>query len=154
MTPATASTFELKLMGLQRTAAGFCIALLLVAGLVSVPTSCVCGAGIAHGHSLFILRGHHHGPDGAVFGTAPIPDEHQHHDHHGHHAKESPSVESQAQIAGRIMHSSDRVVIAIPVLDASASTWQRVTYAPYSETANGSHVVLPEPPPPQQLQTS
>lgn len=153
MTPSTASTFEMQLMNLQRTAAGFCIALLLVAGLVSVPTSCDCGAGIAHGHSLFILSGHHHGSAGAVFGAEPDPHGHHHDGNDGHNAKETPSVEAPAQLMGRIMHSSDRVAVSIPLSNVMSSSWQRVTYPTYSEVTSEGQAILPEAPPPQQLWT-
>lgn len=135
---------EDHLMRIQRSAAGLCVALLLVAGLVSVPTSCDCGAGVPHGHSLFILAGHHHSSQGAIFGSQSGPVDHE----HGHHTQESPSVEPQ--LMGRIMHSADRVAVAMPLFEATASTWQRISHQPYSELAADGRTVSPEPPPPRQ----
>jgi len=34
----------------------------LVAGMLSFPTTCQCGADQPHSHSIFEMRGHHHGP--------------------------------------------------------------------------------------------
>lgn len=40
--------------------------LILVAGLLSIPSTCTCGAEFVHAHSLFLLAGHHHALDGKI----------------------------------------------------------------------------------------
>lgn len=144
MTPAASATFETRVGGLQRSFVGVCIAFLLIGGLVSMPTSCDCGAGVSHGHSLFILAGHHHAADGVNFGAADDT-----HGHHQHHVESSAS--SGPQLMGRIMHSADRVAIAIPQFDETASGWQRVVYPPYTDIPGSGHVVVPDAPPPQHV---
>lgn len=127
-------------MHFQRSAAGVCIALLLVGGLISMPTSCDCGAGIAHGHSLFILAGHHHGSDGAVFGHRD-----DHDGHHHHH--ESPTLEPQ--FAGSINHASSRVAVALPQQMIAARSWQRIGYPRMNREFAAGQTVSPEAPPPR-----
>ena len=143
MTPAAAATFDTRMGGLQRSFVGICIAFLLIGGLVSMPTSCDCGAGVPHGHSLFILAGHHHAADGDTFGT-----EDNTHNGHQHHTESSASV--GPQLMGRIMHNADRVAIAIPQFDVMATTWQRVAYLSFTDIPGSGHVVAPDAPPPQQ----
>lgn len=129
-------------MRFQQSVAGICLALLLVGGLVSMPTSCDCGAGIPHGHSLFILGGHYHSAEGAVFGAAE--DEMEHHQHHNH---ESPSIEPQ--FAGTINHASDRVAVDLPAWLVTETNWQRISYPhDVGQQATGRDV-LPDLLPPQ-----
>ncbi len=55
MSSRFSSAFGLRLFG------GAFIPLLAVAGLLLTPVSCMCGASVPHGHSLFQLPYHHHG---------------------------------------------------------------------------------------------
>lgn len=110
-----------------------------------MPTTCDCGAGVPHGHSLFILQGHHHGPDGAVFGATDA----EHHGHHQHNYHDEYSPATGPQLDGRITHNADRVVLTMPQLDEDAGTWQRIRYADSERTLRGGRVDTPEPPPPR-----
>jgi hypothetical protein len=143
MTPATATPFEMAIANLHRSLAGLCVALLLAGGLVSVPTSCDCGAGVAHGHSLFVLSGHHHGSENVVWGRQD--DDHDHHQH----MQEAPAIEPQ--LMGRINHASDRVAISMPAGVISSSTWQRVKHRPLTDHPGSGHIVSPDIPPPRRI---
>jgi hypothetical protein len=48
---------------LRAFASSLALPILLTAGLATAPTTCLCGAGVPHTHSLFQLPGHHHRPD-------------------------------------------------------------------------------------------
>ena len=134
----------MKFANLHRSLTGLCVALLLVGGLVSVPTSCDCGAGVAHGHSLFVLSGHHHGSVNVVFGSQ--------NDDHDHHLNGSPSVEPQ--LMGRINHASDRVAIALPVGELTAAAWQRVKHKPATDLPGSGRFLTPGVPPPRSIDST
>jgi hypothetical protein len=53
----------------ERSAANALIVLLVLLGLLSVPTSCTCGATVAHAHSLFLIPYDHHSHDGQELDT-------------------------------------------------------------------------------------
>ena len=50
------------LIVVTRLAAGtVLVPLALVAGMITIPTTCQCGADYPHAHALFGIAGHHHG---------------------------------------------------------------------------------------------
>lgn len=131
-------------MHFHRSVAGIFLALMLVGGLVSMPTNCDCGAGIAHSHSLFILGGHYHGTEGAVFGASDDEMEHHHHHHF-----ESPSTDPH--FAGTINHASDRVAADLPAYLTTATSWERVSYPQDDVELADGRVVPPDHGPPRTV---
>lgn len=130
--------------GFQRSIAGVWVALLLVGGLVLVPTACECGAGISHGHSLFTLRGHHHAPDGwYAYQDSAGPLDHQ------SHLVES-ATSSGPQLAGKVAHGSDRFSLALVTALTTSDVSQRISYPGASTTLGAGWSDAPGSPPPQQ----
>lgn len=111
--------------------------------------SCACGAGVPHGHSLFILGGHYHGAEQVYFNAGAGEKDNQHHGH-----KVDASSASGPQLAGRIMHSADRVAVALPLSVLSGESWQRfVQPVTISELDEGRIDTLESPPPKSAFQT-
>ncbi len=146
MTPAPSSQPILNPAQLQRSFVGVCIALLLVGGLISVPSTCHCGARVAHGHSLFILPGHHHVPDGS----------HVHVDHGESHDRQRHTVEtatnSGPQLTGKVAHGSDRLAVALTSVLAGSNEWQSFNYPASADELGSGWLDAPDAPPPQHHQ--
>ena len=83
--------------GLVRS--GF-IPLLLVGGLLMAPVSCMCGASVPHGHSLFQLPQHNHASDG-----------------HDDHAESPDSPDHRAHSSATFEHQPHPLMSADPECD-------------------------------------
>jgi hypothetical protein len=142
MMASAPTPYEHRLLRFHQSLAGICLALMLVTGLVSMPTNCDCGAGIPHGHSLFILGGHYHGAAGAVF-RAPADEM----DHHHHHNAETPQAEPT--FSGQVNHASSRVAADLPTFLLFAPTWERLVYPHDRVEFAGGRVVPPDHQPPR-----
>lgn len=144
MIPALRSQSTLSMARIQRSFIGVWVAMLLVGGLVSVPTTCECGAGIAHGHSLFILPGHNHTPHG------------QQHEGHGagpdttQHFHVETMTHGGPQLAEQVIHGSDRIAVAIATGLATSNSWQRFRYPDTAIDPGDGRNDTPDAPPPQQ----
>lgn len=145
MTPDSTSQSMAYAARFQRSIAGVCVALLVVLGLVSVPATCECGAGIAHGHSIFTLPGHHHASDGT----------HMNMDHAGPSVNEHHSIEkatnSGPQLAGKVAHGSDRLSVALAAALTLSDAWQRISYPGTVDDPGNGWSDAPDAPPPQEL---
>lgn len=126
---------------LRSSAASVLVLPLIVAGLLSSPTSCLCGADVPHSHSLFTLRGHHHGRG----------HDSSHHRHAGEHETTDTNINQQGpQLRAPVTSSLGSNVAAFVGFMAAASHTNVIDrkQAWPSARLNDGQVITPESPPP------
>lgn len=134
-----------RMMRFQQSFVGLCVVLLLVGGMVSVPATCDCGAGISHGHSLFTLPGHHHGPEGwqVDAGHADTSGDQSH--------TVGIAAHSGPQIAGKVAHGADGFSVALANTLTGADIWTPFSYPGDAVWMGSGWLDIPDAPPPRQL---
>ena len=119
--------------------AGVCVALLLVGGLITVPTTCECGADVSHGHSLFEMPGHHH----------ELEHVNQDEGHNRQGIAHDYHIEVPAQNGSQLTHGVDRVIVVFVNALMLSDSWQLFSYPDTVIDLGDGHVDTPEAPPPR-----
>jgi hypothetical protein len=121
------------------------IVLVVLLGLLIVPTSCTCGAAIAHPHSLFLIPYHHHSDDGEQFDS----------DTGQHDGQEPTQVSFDLGDAGPTIHQASLgSTTSQQFADVMAHLFTLAALGPLARPAPRifipvDHVVVPDPPPPR-----
>lgn len=127
-----------------RSCAGVCVVLLLVSSLLLVPTACECGAGVAHGHSLFVMPGHHHGPENLSLNDG------QYHSGNAHDYQIEAPAQSGSHPAGQVAHGVDRLLSVLVNALTLLDRWQRFSYPGTIDSLGDGRIDTPDAPPPRQ----
>lgn len=139
MIAATNAHFSTRPLRFDCSIAGVCVALLLVAGLITVPTTCECGADVSHGHSLFEMPGHHHEPERV----------NRDEDYNRQEIAHDYNIETPAQNASRLTQGVDRAIVVFVSPLTLSDSWHLFSYPDTVNDLGDGHIDTPEAPPPR-----